>query len=80
MKTPRYFIDLHDGSGLLRDDEGFELPDEEAARGKLTSILGRVAREFLPDTDQQVFTAAVRDQTGKVILRARLSLEVERTN
>ena len=74
---PRYFIDLHDGAGLLRDEEGFDLPDARAARGKLTSIMSRIAREFLPDTDQQVFTAAVRDESGKVIHRGRLSLEVE---
>lgn len=74
---PKFFIDLHDGSDLIRDDQGFDLPDLAAARGKVLKIMSRIAQEFSPDLAQQDFVAAVRDKKGKVVLRARLSLVVE---
>ncbi|MGU3536720.1 DUF6894 family protein [Methylobacterium sp. A54F] len=74
---PRYFIDLHDGSELARDETGFELPDRAAARDKATRIMSRIARDFLPDVDRQDYVAAVRDSKGAVLFRLRMSLVIE---
>lgn len=74
---PRFFIDLHDGSELIRDTEGFELPDGDAAREKVLRIVSRIAQDFLPDVERQDYVAGLRDESGRVLLRARLSLVIE---
>ena len=75
---PRYFIDLHDGSDFIKDVEGFELPDAEAAHQKLLRIMARIAEGFPPSFDRQDYLALVRDAKGRTLFRAHLSLEVER--
>ncbi len=74
---PRYFIDLHDGAQPVRDDVGFDLPDLDAARGKVTRIMSAIVRDMLPDVERQDYVACVRDVGGAVVYRARLSLAVE---
>lgn len=84
---PRYYIDLHDGSNFVRDAEGFDLPDAEAARVKLVRIMSRIAGDFgtgdprtgTPGTgsDRQDYLALVRDGAGRVLFRAHLSLDIE---
>jgi len=74
---PRYFIDLHDGANFVRDTDGFDLADDEAARLKLVRILGRIAQEFASEPERQDVLAIVRDEAGAGILRARLSLDIE---
>ena len=74
---PRFFIDLHDGAQPVRDDVGFDLPDLAAARGKVTRIMGAIAQDLLPDLDRQDYVACVRDDGGKVVFRARMSLVAE---
>jgi len=75
---PRYFIDLHDGANFVRDTDGFDLADDETARLKLVRILGRIAQEFAAEPERQDVLAIVRDEGGTTLLRARLSLDIER--
>ncbi len=73
----RYFIDLHDGAHYVKDTEGFDLPDEEAVRDKLVRIMSKIAQGFESTTDRQDYLAVVRDEERRVVLRARLSLDIE---
>ncbi len=75
---PRYFIDLHDGASFVRDTVGFELADEGEVREKLVRIMTKIAEGFTPAPDRQDFLAVVRDDTRQVLLRAHLSLDIER--
>jgi hypothetical protein len=74
---PRYFIDLHDGTNLVRDRDGFDLPDLDAARAQAVRIMTRIAQGFAEARGRQDYVAAVRDGSGAVRLRLRMSLDAE---
>ncbi len=74
---PRYFIDLHTGAEHVRDTEGFDLPDLDAVRHKLLRIMTTILRDLPPDLEREDFVAAVRDDTGALLLRSRLTLTME---
>ena len=75
--VPRYFIDLHDGANLVRDRDGFDLPDLAAARAQAVRILTRLAQGLTDPMERQDYVLAVRDEQGAVCLRLRLSYDVE---
>ncbi|MDP4025727.1 hypothetical protein Q8W71_24125 [Methylobacterium sp. NEAU 140] len=72
---PRYFIDLHDGAHLVRDREGHDLPDLDAARATAVRILTRVAQGFSHAAGREDYVVAVREAGGAVRLRLRMSLD-----
>ena len=72
---PRYFFDIDDGERVSVDDHGCDLPDRQSARDQAISVLPDIARDELPDGDTRVFACCVRDETGRRIFEARLSLE-----
>ena len=74
---PRYFIDLHDGTNFVRDTQGFDLPDREAARHRLMRIVSRMAQDLDLAAERQDYLAVVRDENRRVVYRARLSFELE---
>ncbi|GJE14248.1 DUF6894 family protein [Methylobacterium longum] len=74
---PRYFIDLHDGGELLRDQDGYELPDLEAARAQAVRIMIRIAQGLTDKPGRQDYVAAVRDAQGAVRWRYRMSLDAD---
>lgn len=74
---PRYFIDIHDGANHVKDTVGFDLPDQDAAREKLVRIMSKIAQGFTLMGERQDFLAIVRDEAGKMIYRAHLSLDIE---
>ncbi|GJE62250.1 DUF6894 family protein [Methylobacterium trifolii] len=77
---PRYFIDLHDGIHFVKETEGFDLSDDAALRGKLVRILSKIAQGLAPVPERQDYLALVREAGGRVVLRARLSLDIERVD
>jgi hypothetical protein len=75
---PRYFFDPHDGDTYLQDDEGQELDGIEEARLQAQSGLADIARDVVPgDGPERTMVVAVRDEAGKIVLRAALILMVE---
>lgn len=77
MAMPRFFIDLHDGANFVRDSVGFDLPDTGAARSRLVRIMSKIAQDLGPGDERQDYLAVVRDEGRHVVLRARLSFEIE---
>jgi hypothetical protein len=73
---PRFFIDTSDDQFFARDEEGLDLPDVEAAKHAAVKVLPDMARDKLPDGDRRNFLAIVRDEEGKLILQASLTLHV----
>lgn len=71
---PLFYFDISDGERLVRDEEGTELADDQAARNEAIGVLPDIARDELPDGDRREFSSEVRDASGKVIFRATLSL------
>ncbi len=70
---PKFFFDIVDGS-LTVDDVGTDLPDFSAARDQAVSVLPEIARDELPDGDERVFQVTVRDEGGKPMFKATMSL------
>jgi hypothetical protein len=75
---PRCFFDTHDGDTFLPDDKGQELDGIEAARLQAQGGLADMARDVVPvDSPERTMVVAVRDEAGKIVLRAALILMVE---
>ncbi len=74
---PYYFFDTHDGDTTVIDDQGLELANRQAARVAAIDALPDIARDVLPDGDRREMGVRVRDETGRVILTAALSLNVD---
>ena len=73
---PRFFIDLHDGVEFVRDADGFDLPDLDAARERVLRIMSKIAQGFTGPAPRRDYVAAVRD-SGGVRMRVRMSLDIE---
>ena len=72
---PRYFIDTDNGELEVHDDEGFEFADAATAQREALRTLPEIARDRVLDGKQRLFSAVVRDATGRAIYSAVLSFE-----
>ena len=74
---PLYFIDTNDGDLFLKDEEGLDLSGLHEARVQAQGVLADLAREKIVKAGSQwSMTTFVRDETGKTVLQAALSLVV----
>jgi hypothetical protein len=73
----RFFFDSDDGETHVEDKDRLELEGIEAARQQAQAALADLVRDALPDGDQRTLTIRVRDETGKTVLKAALSMMVE---
>jgi hypothetical protein len=77
MSGSRFYYEIRDGDILACDDEGQVFKNQEAAREDAVMLLSEMARK-LPSrgTDHNKIIASVRDETGRLIFTATLSLDV----
>ena len=71
----RYYFDVQDGRGFHRDEIGDEFDSFEEAREQAQALLPDIAREELPDGELHVITCDVRNESGRVIYRGKLTYE-----
>ena len=71
----RYFFDVDDGSGLVKDQIGLELNTLNDVRTEAIKALPAIAREVMPNGDHRTLRTIVRDQNGRQIFQASLALE-----
>ena len=71
---PRFYFDIDDGVRDLRDDDGVPLDDRECARRDAIATLTQLAQDMLPNGNDHVFRARVRDESGELIYEAALTL------
>ncbi|WP_114944835.1 DUF6894 family protein [Microvirga calopogonii] len=71
---PRFFFDTFDGEFSSQDDVGLDLPSMDAVRHEAQMALPHMAQDALPDGNYRTFVVNVRDEDGKSVLRAALSL------
>ncbi len=74
---PRYFFDTHDGETLSGDQAGVECDGVEAARIEAQNALADLVRDVTPDGKQRTIALRVRDETGRTVVRAAVSILVE---
>lgn len=73
---PRFYIDTSDEELFVRDEDGRDYVDVEAAKQAAVDALPDMAREALPDGDVRTFLAIVRGEDGRALLQASLKLQV----
>jgi hypothetical protein len=73
---PRYYfdVDIQDVSSVS-DTEGMELQSLAEAKAEALSAISGMAQRFVPSVPEM--SIHVRDETGRDVLRVRLSVVVE---
>lgn len=72
---PRYFFHTRDGEQVEMDDEGTELPDDQAARNAAKELISGLNREKLPNGDHMELAVVVRNVAGAQIYEVTLNLD-----
>jgi hypothetical protein len=75
----RYFFDTYDGERFMPDETGVELADLDEAERELARFLPAMAQETFAKSDHREFVVRVRDDDGKTVLKAALTLVMDRT-
>lgn len=70
----KLYFDFDDGRSQLRDEEGIDCPDVDAARTEVLKTLGEIAKDALPKSDQQVLIATVRNGSGDTVYSAKITV------
>jgi hypothetical protein len=73
----RFYFDSNDGRRGIADKIGVDLPDAHAAQREAVRALPCMAKDALPDGNSREFVVDVRDEDGRSVLRATLSLNIE---
>jgi len=74
---PRYFFDVREFERLISDTEGEELADSDAVAREAALAAIHIAKELL-NASRSTLAVEVRDEEGLKILRATVTLRVER--
>ena len=73
---PRFYIDTSDQQRFIRDEQGYDYATLEEAKEAAINALPEMARDALPDDRANAFLVLVRDEQGRNVLQATLSLAV----
>jgi hypothetical protein len=75
---PQYYFETSDGTTVVQGNRSISLDGIEAARTEAHKVIRDLARDIIPDDrDRSTLTVKVRDEIGKVVVTAALSLNVE---
>ena len=73
----RYYFDFREGKDLFRDNEGTELPGDEAARQEAAQTLAGIMRDAMPaGAMRRDMSLEVRDESGRPLFVSRMVFEV----
>ncbi len=72
----RYYFDIRDNEGFVRDEIGLELASLDTAKKEAAIALAELAKETLPGSATRTLTIEARDERGPV-LRASLRFDVD---
>ncbi|WP_342153390.1 DUF6894 family protein [Methylorubrum sp. SB2] len=80
------YIDVADGDTFTRDDDGLEFTDLSEACRAVVALLPEIARKAVHGSSrlaammrarERYIAAQVRDESGKILFRTRLRLDME---
>ena len=74
--VPRFFIDTSDQDRFVRDEDGLEFEDVEAAMNAAAQGLSDMAHDALPGGENRTFIAVVRDGQGKTLVQTTMTFGV----
>lgn len=70
----RYYFDIDDGHRRTEDRDGHELASRELVRQEAIGVLPVIAADTLPDGDHVTIRVQVRDEAGRPVFHASLTL------
>ena len=76
-KVPRYRFNIRHDDLLIRDSDGEELPNVEAAREEAGHVLAEIARDALLDPKFRVLAVEVIDDSERHLFSIRVTFEME---
>lgn len=76
---PTFYFDVYDGQKATHDEFGVELPNLDEATDEAAALLPELAREVISSQQSNSLGAAVRDENGKILYRAVLLFQGQRT-
>ena len=74
---PRYHFDIRENDGIAWDEEGWDLPDLEAAEIEAAQSLADMARDLPPNAPRRSVAIEVRSN-GRPLFKAALVYELAR--
>ena len=74
---PRYFFDVVNGQGPMRDEEGVVLPDPDAVRREVAMIVTDLARDEVPKEQAVKIVVNVRDEADDKVFVGQLQYSGE---
>ena len=77
-RRARYFFHVIDGEHVTDDPEGIECANIDEVAAEAVEGLPVMMEDTVPKGDQREIAVEVTDESGKVVLRATLSLRIER--
>lgn len=72
-----YYFDTYDGTELVPDEVGRDLPDLEAAKREAVRGLADLAKDTIPDAVDRKLSICVRDEDSHEILRTSLAFKLD---
>ncbi len=73
----RYYFDLHNGDGSLKDEMGVEIASHAGIVQEVAKIMSEIARDEIPTTNRATISVTVRDEKGEAISVSTLSFNSE---
>ncbi len=73
----RYYLDIHDGEQLVRDDEGFEFDSPGAAMRAAARSATEIGTSKLAKGDTSDVVIEVRDEQDQRIVTVTASMKIE---
>ncbi|WP_436109899.1 DUF6894 family protein [Neorhizobium tomejilense] len=73
----RYFFDLINGDGPVRDNEGQEISTREEISREVSRILADIAREEFPERGKGSISIEVRNEFGQSVFTGQLSFQTQ---
>ena len=73
---PRFYFDVRQDNQLVTDAEGEEHPNAAAAQREAALAVAHLSKELLRGEPGQL-VVEVRDEEGRPVVRAKISLDVQ---
>jgi hypothetical protein len=73
---PRYYFDIDDGSTIIPDEFGTDLPDDYSASKEGARALAEITNDLIRRDPQPSMTLWIRNESGQLVRQVTLSFAV----
>ena len=76
----RYYFDVREGVRFVEDEDGLQLPDLASAEREAAEAAASIGRDLLPKGTARSVTVEVRNEHGKRVVTATVTLALDRVD